>query len=36
MLIQLLLEQAYENKDKFDEDIYLKWQESQNKRFWKL
>ena len=27
------LEEAYENRDKFDEDIYLRWQETQNKSF---
>ena len=27
------LEDAYENRDKFDEDIYMKWQETQNKDF---
>ena len=27
------LEEAYENRDNFDEDIYLRWQETQNKSF---
>jgi len=31
-----LLEEAYENRDNFDEDIYLRWQETQKKKFWKF
>ena len=28
-----LLEEAYEKRDKFDEDVYLRWQETQKKNF---